>query len=126
MAYTAEITNSSRELSARDKIYFKDMSNHVRIDTEVENNENNLEIEVADFVEVDIHNDMADTPDYSVLVIIGSDGTTFRTGSESLKQAFLDMFYDMRAESEEPFKIRCYSVPSKNRDKATFLKCSII
>lgn len=125
MSYSAEITNSSMELNARGKIYYKDMSNHIRLDTVIADNDNEVIIDVQDFVEVHIHNEKADTTDYDVLVIVSED-KSYRTGSESFKQAFLDMFYDIRAETEEPFKIRCYSVPSKNRDKTTFLKCSIM
>ena len=66
--YEAKITYSSKELTAREKIKLKDLTNAVQLDEATQNAEfegaGNLVITPDYYAEVSVHNEKSDSKDY--------------------------------------------------------------
>ena len=122
MAYSASIKESSRELSAKERIMPKDTTSAVKLDqaTQVED----IHISVDSYAILNIHNDKATPTDYENYIILDKNGTKYVTGSQSFWNAFMDIFTEMENESEE-WSIRVYRHPSKNYSGKDFITCAI-
>lgn len=122
MAYSASIKESSRELSAKERIMLKDTTSAVKLDqaTQVED----IHISVDSYAILNIHNDKATPTDYENYIILDRNGTKYVTGSQSFWNAFMDIFTEMENESEE-WSIRVYRHPSKNYSGKDFITCAI-
>lgn len=122
MAYSASIKESSRELSAKERIMLKDTTSAVKLDqaTQVED----IHISVDSYAILNIHNDKATPTDYENYIILDRNGTKYVTGSQSFWNAFMDIFSEMENESEE-WSIRVYRHPSKNYSGKDFITCAI-
>ncbi len=122
MAYSASIKESSRELSAKERIMLKDTTSAVKLDqaTQVED----IHISVDSYAILNIHNDKATPTDYENYIILDKNGTKYVTGSQSFWNAFMDIFSEMENESEE-WSIRVYRHPSKNYSGKDFITCAI-
>ncbi|MCQ2740210.1 MAG: hypothetical protein MJ237_08315 [bacterium] len=104
----------------------KDTSNAVPLDEAVEPG-SPLVIEVADYVELAVHNEKSDNKDYEKFLIISPDGTKYVTGSESFKTAFVDIYNEMIEAGESmPYSVEARKLESKNYKGKYFLSCSII
>lgn len=123
--YNVEIRETSKELSAREKIKFKDTSLAVRLDEATADGSVIIITPIA-YVVLDVHNEHAkDDKDYANYIIVDKTGEMYLTGSESLWTSFIDIWDDMRGEKEE-YQVKVYRLPSKNYKDKTFLTCSII
>lgn len=123
--YTTEIKFSSKELTAREKIMVKDLTDAKKLEDVIGDNESVI-ITPVDYVVLDVHNDRAkDNKDYTKNVIIDKDGTRYTTGSPSFMESFINIYNEMYAEEEE-FQIKCYKRESKNYSGKHFLTCSLI
>lgn len=122
MAYSASIKESSRELTAKERIMLKDTTSAVKLDqaTQVED----IYISVDSYAILNIHNDKATPTDYENYIILDKNGTKYVTGSQSFWNAFMDIFTEMENESEE-WSIRVYRHPSKNYSGKDFITCAI-
>lgn len=122
MAYSASIKESSRELSAKERIMLKDTTSAVKLDqaTQVKD----IHISVDSYAILNIHNDKATPTDYENYIILDRNGTKYVTGSQSFWNAFMDIFSEMENESEE-WSIRVYRYPSKNYSGKDFITCAI-
>ena len=122
MAYSASIKESSRELTVKERIMLKDTTSAVKLDqaTQVED----IHISVDSYAILNIHNDKATPTDYENYIILDKNGTKYVTGSQSLWNAFIDIFSEMENESEE-WSIRVYRHPSKNYSGKDFITCAI-
>ena len=122
MAYSASIKESSRELTAKERIMLKDTTSAVKLDqaTQVED----IHISVDSYAILNIHNDKATPTDYENYIIRDKNGTKYVTGSQSFWNAFMDIFTEMENESEE-WSIRVYRHPSKNYSGKDFITCAI-
>ena len=123
MAYSATIRESSFELSARDRLRFKDMSNSASLD-ELTNGAEFIIHNPKGYVVVDIHNDKADTPDYIKFVVIDDNGASFSTGSDSFIRSFVDIFNEMQGEGEYDIVVSKHE--SKNYKGKGYIKASIL
>ena len=121
--YSVEIVNSSRELTAKQRIALKDTSDAIKLDTACE--EDAIIIEPVDFAVLSIHNEKSDNVDYENYVIIDKDGDKYVTGSPSFWNSFMDIYNEMQGE-EEAWSIKAYKLDSKNYKGKKFLTCSII
>lgn len=122
MAYSVSIKESSRELTAKERIMLKDTTSAVKLDqaTQVED----IHISVDSYAILNIHNDKATPTDYENYIILDKNGTKYVTGSQSFWNAFMDIFSEMENESEE-WSIRVYRHPSKNYSGKDFITCAI-
>lgn len=121
--YSVEIKETSKQLSAKERIAIKDTSNALKLDIECE--ENGVVITPVAFAILSIHNEKSDNKDYENYVITDKDGTKYVTGSESFWNAFISIWDEMQEEEEE-WGIKAYKLDSKNYKGKKFLTCSII
>lgn len=123
--YKATIMGSSRELSVKEKIMFKDLTDTVRLDTVV-SLEQSLTIDVDTIVELAIHNENArDDKDYETIVIVAKDGTRYSTSSESVRNAIEDIMEEAQDGGLTEYNIKVLAKPSKNREGQHYLTATI-
>ena len=122
--YKVTIKESSKELTARERIMFKDTTNAVKLD-EAANGEERLIITPAAYVILNIHNEKSDNVDYENYIIVDKDGNKYVTGSGSFISAFMEIWEEMKDEDEE-YSIEVYKMDSKNYKGKQFLTCSIV
>lgn len=127
--YSATITESSRELSARERVMFKDTQNAVSINELAEQAHTEgakAFIEgIAGYVVLDIHNDKSDDKDYKNYLIIDKDGQKYVTGSQAFWNSFKSIYDEMAGETES-WSIEVNLLPSKNYKGKNVLTCSLI
>lgn len=120
--YSVAIKESSRELTAKQRIALKDTTEAVKLDeaTQVEP----VIINVDMYAVLDIHNEKSENPDYENYIVVDKDGTKYATGSSSFWSSFIDIFTEMEGE-DEAWTLKVYRVPSKNYKGKDFITCSI-
>lgn len=124
--YTTSITESSKELSTREKIKLKDLTSAIAIDKVVEP-EKPLVIAPDFYARIGIHNEKLpeNEQDYKTMVIVDKSGTKYYTGSDSAISSFVDIFDEM-IDTGEPFEIEFYKKESKNYSGKHFITCSLV
>lgn len=123
--YEVKIKESSVELTAKERIKVKDLSNAVKLDSACE--EGSVMITPDYFVILDIHNEKSDNKDYTNLMIADKSGQKFATGSPSFIDSFMDIWEEMQESApDEDFSIEVYKLDSKNYKGKKFLTCSIM
>lgn len=123
--YIVKITDSSRELTAREKLKFADTQACISLDSMIDENGGKFVFKPADYVSLDVHNEHAENVDYTKFIVISSDGNMYATGSQSFKDSFIQIMEVMEDSGEKDFEIECYKVKSKNYN-GSFIKCSIV
>lgn len=126
--YSVKIIESSKELTAREKISAKDFSNAMALDTELIDANSTVVITPAAYLILGVHNEHSkNDKDYKKYLIIDTAGNKYVTGSESFFTAFLDIFKAMSEDApDEEYSIEVYKKPSKNYQGKHFLTCSIL
>ena len=124
--YTTSITESSKDLSVREKIKLKDLTSAIAIDKVVEP-EKPLVIAPDFYAYLSIHNERLpeNEQDYKTMVIVDKSGTKYYTGSDSAISSFVDIFDEM-IDTAEPFEIEFYKKESKNYSGKHFITCSLV
>lgn len=124
--YTTSITESSKELSVREKIKLKDLTSAIAIDKVIEP-EKPLIIAPDFYAYLSIHNEKLpeNEQDYKTMVIVDKSGTKYYTGSDSAISSFVDIFDEM-IDTAEPFEIEFYKKESKNYSGKHFITCSLV
>ena len=127
--YSAEIIESSRELTARERVMFKDTQNAISMNdfAEQAKAEDGKAIitDVKDFVHIMVHNDKSDDKDYDNFLIIDAAGDKYVTGSKAFWNSFMDIYNEMKDETE-PWGIQLNLIPSKNYKGKNVLTCSLV
>lgn len=121
--FEAKIREASKELTAKERVKFKDTTNAVQLDDATK--ENPLVIAPDFYVILDIHNERSEDKDYVKYIVVDKDGNKFVTGSESFFTAFKSIFEEMGGTNED-YEIEVYRLPSKNYKGKEFLTCSIV
>lgn len=121
--YEAKIVDSSRELTAKEKIQMKDTTDAIRLDEATTSEA--LIIKPVDYAVVSIHNEQSESKDYEVYVLIDKDGQRYVTGSEAFFSSFKNIWDEMSGEEEE-WELKIYRMPSKNYAGREFITCSIL
>mgnify|MGYP006958219394 CR=1 FL=1 len=102
--YSATIIESSRELSPKERVMFKDLANATKMnDFAKESIAAGAKpiITVKDYAVIAIHNEASEDVDYNNYLIIDKDGEKFYTGSMSFWNKFLDIYTEMKDSNEE-------------------------
>ena len=128
--YTCKIVECSKELSVKEKIKVKDLTNAISIDSVV-TDDTPLVISPDFYVVLDVHNERSKDKDYKKYVIFDKAGNKYTTGSDSFMNAFTGIYAEMleaygSADNFEDFSIEVYRKPSKNYAGKSFLSCSIM
>lgn len=123
--YKSEIVDTSIEnMNKVEMVALKDVTDCTVLERYLEMNDDEVIMVVKDYVELHIENDKSESKEYDVLIIIDEQGNKYKTGSDSFKRAFLDIFYDLKGETGWGIKI--YGKPSKNYTGKNFLTCSVV
>ena len=120
--YEVKIAGSSHDLTARERLMYKDTSNAVRLDEATAKGA--IVITPVAYAVLEIHNEKGDDKDYNNYVVVDSEGNKYVTGSSSFWKAFEDIWDEMSGENE-PFEIEIYRLESKNYKGKQFITCSI-
>lgn len=121
--YSVKIREASKELSKKERVMLKGTSDALKLGEVIQSEA--LIINPAYYAVLDIHNEKSDNVDYSVYLIVDSNGTKYVTGSESFWTTFLDIWDEMTDGGDtEPWELKCYKLDSKKGKQ--FLTCSII
>ena len=121
--YSVTIKETSKQLSAKERIQFKDTTSAKKIDEESQNGD--FIITPSFYGILEVHNEKSDNVDYENYVIVDESGEKYVTGSASFWSSFMDIAKEMEGETEE-WAVKVFRVPSKNYKGKDFLTCSII
>lgn len=121
--YNVSIVACSKELSAKEKVSLKTLTDAVRLDTATA--DGSIDIFPAFWAELAIHNEKSQDKDYSNYLIVDKDGNKYVTGSNSFWDSFNDIAVEMKGETEE-WGIKVFQQPSKNYAGKGFITCVII
>ena len=81
MNYEVKITECSKDLKARERLFVKDTSDAIKLDEATAESE--IIITPAYYAILGVHNEKADDVDYSTYVVVDIAGNKFVTGSDS-------------------------------------------
>lgn len=124
--YKVEISHSTKELTVREKIRIKDLSNAIQLDDATQK-EGNVVIDFDYYVILKVHNEFSkDDKDYNKFVIVDKAGNKFVTGSESFMTSLEGIVDEMADAGETDFEIEVYRKDSKNYTGKQFLTCTIV
>ena len=121
--YSVTIKECSKELTAKERIQIKDTSDVIKLDDATK--EAPVIINPNFYAIIEIHNDNSEDKDYVNYIVVDKDGQRYVTGSESLWNSFMNIFEEMKDETE-PWSIKAYRLPSKKRQGKDFITCSVI
>lgn len=122
--YKATITKSSRELSVKEKIAFKDTGDAVKLD-DLMASRDSFTITPDVMLTLAVHNEMSDNKDYNVFVIVDKDGTKYTSSSESLITAVEDIDEEASKSGLTEYAIKILKKPSKNYAGRFFFTATI-
>lgn len=127
--YSATIVETSRELTAKERVMFKDTQNAkslLELAEEAENAGGKAIIEnITDYVVIEVHNEKSDDVDYKNYLVLDGTGEKYVTGSQSFWNSFMDIYKEM-AQETEPWGIQLNLLDSKNYKGKKILTCSLI
>lgn len=123
--YKSEVVYCEKELTKKEQVMLKDMSDVLSIDELTK--ENGLLIDVDFMGIIKIHNDRIDSEnkEYEKMVFVDKNGDKYASGSESLMRAYTDIAEEMK-DSDETWSIKVIRKESKNYKGGTFLTCVIV
>ena len=123
--YSVKIEDSSKELTKKERVMFKDTSDAKKLDEIITTDA--LIIDPDFWVMLMVHNEKSDNVDYPVYIIVDKNGEKYITGSEAFWTTFSDIYDEMTADGDyEPWQLKCYKLDSKNYKGKQFLTCSVI
>ena len=124
--YEVNIVSATKELSPKEKIKLKDLSNSINLDNATQE-QGKVVIDYDYHVILEIHNEKSkDRKDYQNVVVVDKDGTKYNTGSESFLTTLEDITGEMLSAGEEDFSIEVYRKDSKNYKGKQFITCSVL
>lgn len=123
--YSVTVRNCNKELSAKEKVRIKDISDAFKLD-DVITPEGSIDIYPVTFATLAIHNEMSENKDYETLLIIDSKGDKYVTSSQSFRTSFFAIADEMQEAGEEDWGVKIYKLESKNYKGRYFITCSLI
>jgi len=123
--FSAKIVSTSKELTPKERIKIKDLTNAIGLDGAV-TDDVPLMITPVLWAELEIHNEKSKDKDYKKYILVDGAGTKYATGSESFWSAFKSIVSELAECGEDDgFTIEVYRLPSKNYSGKSFLTCSL-
>lgn len=124
--YEVTVKESSKELSAKEKIRLKDLSNSINLDA-LTQQEGKVILDIAYYAIVGIHNEKSkERQDYDNIILVDVGGNKYHTGSASFITAFTDIIDELADAGETECQIEVYRKESKNYKGKEFITCSIV
>lgn len=125
--YEASVVETSKEISAKEKIKIKDLSNAINLDSLTQEQDTPVIINIDYYVKLKIHNEKSkERPDYENVVVVDKDGTKYYTGSFSFMTNLEEIYDEMCDAGETEITIEVYRKPSKNYNGKEFITCSVV
>ena len=124
--YSVKVVESSKELTKKETVMFKDLSDAVNLSEFIDEQHGAVMIDVESWAELAIHNENAkdgQNKDYTNYVVVDKNGTRYYTGSESFWSSFKDIWCEMY-DSTEDWSLKVYKKQSKG--KKDFITCSVM
>lgn len=124
--YSVKVVESSKELTKKETVMFKDLSDAVNLSEFIDEHDGAVMVDVESWVELAIHNEKAkdgQNKDYTNFVVVDKNGTRYYTGSESFWSSFKDIWCEM-SDSTEEWSLKVYKKQSKG--KKDFITCSVM
>lgn len=124
--YSVKVVESSKELTKKETVMFKDLSDAVNLSEFIDEHDGAVMIDVESWLELAIHNEKAkdgQNKDYTNYVVVDKNGTRYYTGSESFWSSFKNIWCDMNDSTEE-WSLKVYKKQSKG--KKDFITCSVM
>ena len=124
--YSVKVVESSKELTKKETVMFKDLSDAVNLSEFIDEQHGAVMIDVESWAELAIHNENAkegQNKDYTNYVVVDKNGTRYYTGSESFWSSFKDIWCEMNDSTEE-WSLKVYKKQSKG--KKDFITCSVM
>ena len=128
--YKAEVTYSTRELTAREKIKFKDTTSAIALD-DVVTVDKPIELTIDTVVKISVENgaikgDDGKDKEYDVLVFTTDNGDVYKNSSPSFETSIIDIFDELQELNDtDPVTVRIFKKPSKNFN-GEFITCSLV
>lgn len=127
--YASSIAEASRELTAKERVMFKDLGNATKLNDLAEGalatGGKAIIEDIVDYAVVAIHNEASEDVDYNNYLIIDAKGDKYYTGSTPFWNSFKSIWDEMH-DSGETWGIQLNLIPSKNFAGKTVLTCSLI
>lgn len=126
--YTANVTTSLKDLTARQRIAVKDFSAAEKLNDVITTDNPHFTIDVDNIIKVSVHNEQSKgNTDYDVIIIIDKNGNKYRTGSETAYTSALEIYRELEAANELDggIVLDFYKVKSNNFD-GDFIKCNLV
>ena len=126
--YSATIRECSKELSAKEKVMYKDTSNATQLVDYVRDcraNDGRATIDYDSYAIIEVHNEAADNKDYTIFLFVDKAGNKYYTSSEPCFNSFLEIYKEMKDETE-PWGLEFNLSPSKKHAGKEILTCSLI
>lgn len=127
--YSVKIVNSSRNLTAKERVAMKNFDSAVSLDDLIPDDGTGVKeiLKIVDFVECEVHNEKSDNKDYTKFILIAEDGQRYITGSQPLFDSFMAIYDEMNESEEgEEWSIAVYRRESNNFKGKSFLTCEIV
>lgn len=121
--YSVQIVETSKELSAKERIAIKDTTDAIKLDTACDGAD--VIFTPAAYAILSVHNEKSDNVDYENYIITDTENNKYVTGSTSFFSSFKNIWDEMANEDEE-WSLKCYKLDSKNYTGKQFLTCSIV
>lgn len=119
--YSAIIEKSTRELTKREQVKYKELADAIPLDELSQEIENPV-IKVKDLLLLNIHNEASENQNYAVCVIIDKDDKIYTTSSVS----FIDKAFDIYEILEgEDVDLKIIRKDSKNFKGKQFITCTL-
>ena len=122
--YEVKIIETSKELSARERIALKNFDDMVQLDGAITADSPRLHIDIDCYAVAEVHNEKSDNVDYEKFIIFGKDGQKYITGSHPFFSSFKEIWDEMEGENED-WGIIVYKRESNNYKGKEFLTCTI-
>ena len=120
--FESKIIYVSKEMNARERIAFKNISNSELINSLA----TDTNIPISYWGVVEVHNPRNENPDYQVVIVVTPDGKKYHTSSNSFFMALDEIQCELdAADDKDPFGVKVQKKQSKN-NSGTFLTCSLI
>lgn len=124
--YEVRIIESSKEMTAREKIRYKNFSAAIALDSLVEDENSQFTIEPIAFAAFAVHNDKAEHKDYNLYIIEDRGGNLYKTGSEAFFTRFKEIFNTMNEDAPgEVYTVSVIKRPSAKYKGKYILLCQL-
>lgn len=122
--YKSTVVRSNRDLTAREKIAYKDGSQAVSL-FDVVPTEGDILLDIDTLVLLHVENDNSENKEYDILLIQTKDGEIYSTSSDSFINSVWDIYDELADMGDDgDVTLRAYKCKSKNNN-GYFLSCSL-